>query len=71
MRFNEYKLDEFAPHVGSKTDLWVLSDYVCVKLLNKYPERRHPVLVAIAERTPQLDRPDQAKRAPLVGQAPQ
>ena len=47
VRFNEYKLDEFAPHVGSKTDLWVLSDYVCVKLLNKYPERRHPVLVAI------------------------
>ena len=47
VRFNDYAISEYEEHVGCKTTLWVLSDWTCVKLLNKYPERSLPVLVAI------------------------
>ena len=47
VRFNDYAISEYEAHVGCKTTLWVLSDWTCVKLLNKYPERSLPVLVAI------------------------
>ena len=41
------RVSGFAKHVGTKTTLWVLSDWVCIKLINKYPERRVPILVCI------------------------
>lgn len=47
IRFNEFQIEGYEDHVGTRTTLWVLSDYTCAKLLNKYPERRMPVLVAI------------------------
>ena len=50
VRFNDYQLDGFTQHVGSKTSLWVMSDYTCAKLLSKYPERTVPVLIAIPYR---------------------
>mmetsp|Transcript_12307 Transcript_12307/g.31124 ORF Transcript_12307/g.31124 Transcript_12307/m.31124 type:complete len:193 (-) Transcript_12307:278-856(-) len=33
--------------VGSKTSVWVVSDWTIIKLLNKYPDRSLPVLCAI------------------------
>lgn len=50
VRFNDYQLEGFEQHVGVKTDLWVVSDWTCVKLLGKYPERTLPVLVAVPYR---------------------
>uniref|UniRef100_A0A7S4F6E2 Uncharacterized protein n=1 Tax=Chrysotila carterae TaxID=13221 RepID=A0A7S4F6E2_CHRCT len=47
IRFNEYQLRGYERHVGTKTTLWVLSDYTCVQLINKYPDRKMPILVAI------------------------
>mmetsp|Transcript_74857 Transcript_74857/g.206457 ORF Transcript_74857/g.206457 Transcript_74857/m.206457 type:complete len:223 (+) Transcript_74857:116-784(+) len=41
---------EFSGHVmqvGSKTSVWVVSDWTIIKLLNKYPDRSLPVLCAI------------------------
>lgn len=50
VRFNEYQTESFSEHVGSKTNLWVLSDWTCIKLLNKYPKRQEPVLICIPYR---------------------
>ena len=58
VRFNDYvtiaePVGQNAPRpdyrsdVGEKVDLWVVSDWTCVKLINKYPERTTPVLIAI------------------------
>mmetsp|Transcript_54346 Transcript_54346/g.90176 ORF Transcript_54346/g.90176 Transcript_54346/m.90176 type:complete len:331 (+) Transcript_54346:106-1098(+) len=47
IRFNEYQLAGYEQHVGIKTSIWCLSDYTCIKLLNKYPDRTMPVLIAI------------------------
>jgi len=47
VRFNEYQTDDFSKHVGKKTDLWVLSDWTCIKLINKYPKRLEPVLICV------------------------
>lgn len=47
VRFNDYQTEGFAKHVGTKTTLWVLSDWVCIKLINKYPARTVPILICI------------------------
>ena len=68
VRFNDYVIKssgsgdpsmavDYTADIGSKTDLWVVSDWTCVKLLNKYPNRSTtdaqgrevpmPVMVAI------------------------
>ena len=47
VRFNDYQTEGFATHVGTKTTLWVLSDWVCIKLINKYPARTVPILICI------------------------
>lgn len=47
LRFNDYQIDEYEEHIGRKTTLWVVSDWTCIKLLAKYPERTGPVLCAI------------------------
>jgi len=47
VRFNDFAIDQYEKHVGTKTDMWVLSDFTCAKLMRKYPERKTPVLVAI------------------------
>ena len=47
VRFNDYQIAGYEADIGSKTDLWVVSDWTCVKLLSKYPERKVPVLIAI------------------------
>jgi len=48
---------DYSKDIGTKTDLWVVSDWTCAKMLNKYPhrttvdeegrERPMPVLIAI------------------------
>ena len=50
LRFNDFGSEGYEAHVGSKTSLWVMSDWTIVKLLNKYPERTLPVLCAIPYR---------------------
>jgi hypothetical protein len=47
VRFNEYQTDGFSEHVGTKTTLWVMSDWTCIKLINKYPKRLEPILICI------------------------
>ena len=47
VRFNDYQTEGFGKHVGTKTTLWVLSDWVCMKLINKYPARTVPILICI------------------------
>ena len=39
-----------AVQVGSKTTIWVVSDWTILKLINKYPDRTLPVLCAIPYR---------------------
>jgi hypothetical protein len=57
VRFNDYVTvaepvgpnaprPDYRSDVGEKVDLWVVSDWTCVKLINKYPERTMPVLTA-------------------------
>mmetsp|Transcript_96 Transcript_96/g.212 ORF Transcript_96/g.212 Transcript_96/m.212 type:complete len:259 (+) Transcript_96:121-897(+) len=50
VRFNEYQLQGFETHVGSRVTLWVTSAGHCAELLSAYPERVSPVLVAIPYR---------------------
>jgi len=50
LRFNDFQIAGFEKHVGSKTSVWVLSDWTIIKLLNKYPARTLPVLCAIPYR---------------------
>ena len=33
--------------MGTKTTLWVMSDWTCIKLINKYPKRLEPILICI------------------------
>ena len=47
VRFNDYQIEGYEADIGSKTDLWVVSDWTCLKLLNKYPDRTLPVLIAV------------------------
>lgn len=50
VRFNDYQIEGFEKHVGRRTDMWVMSDYTCVKLLQKYEKTRSldtRVLIAI------------------------
>ena len=47
VRFNDYQISGYEEHIGRKTDLWVVSDWTCIKLLNKYPERTMPTLIAV------------------------
>lgn len=47
IRFNDFQIDGFEEHVGQKTDMWVVSDWTCIKLLNKYPDRVLPTLIAV------------------------
>jgi len=50
VRFNDYVIEGFEKHIGSKVSLWVVSDWTCVKLLHKYPNRggaHLPVLCAV------------------------
>lgn len=47
IRFNEFQIDGFEEHVGTRCDMWVVSDWTCIKLLNKYPERKLPTLIAV------------------------
>ena len=37
----------FSEHVGTKTTLWVMSDWTCIKLINKYPKRLEPILICV------------------------
>lgn len=50
LRFNEFQTSGFEKHVGTKTSVWVLSDWTIVKLINKYPDRSMPVLCAVPYR---------------------
>jgi len=47
LRFNDFQIPGYEEHVGSKTSVWVVSDWTIIKLLNKYPDRSLPVLCAI------------------------
>jgi hypothetical protein len=51
VRFNDFQIDGFDKDVGRKVDIWCVSDWTCVKLFAKYPERfteqRMRALVAI------------------------
>ena len=47
VRFNDYQISGYEEDIGSKTDIWCVSDWTCVKLLNLYPDRKLPVLIAI------------------------
>jgi len=48
VRFNEYQIEGYERFVGTRTDVWVMSDYTAVKLLQKYEKTRTmPVLIAI------------------------
>ena len=47
IRFNDFQIEGFESDVGSKTDLWVVSDWTAVKLFAKYPNRIIPTIIAI------------------------
>ena len=50
IRFNDYQIEGYERDIGSKVDVWVMSDWTIATLLHKYPERRVPVLCAIPYR---------------------
>ena len=50
VRFNDFQINDYEEHIGRQTHLWVVSDWTCVKLLAKYPERTTPFLCAIPYR---------------------
>ena len=47
VRFNDYQIDGYQAHIGQKTDLWVVSDWTAIKLINKYPLRTIPTIIAV------------------------
>jgi hypothetical protein len=50
VRFNDYQIEGYEADVGSRTDVWVVSDWTCLKLFSKYPERTIPTLIAVPYR---------------------